>query len=173
MLTWKQALKIADFGLINSLLADGANAFAYRALSQYWISSGVGAAHSLGIMRQVLPSLHGATYFDNYWRGKQETTQNLYISELGGSDIIDDDFMIETPLSQPRRYRYIGDFAYRDDVTGKVVHEYKSYYSDEKLSVGEANELLYDSFDKDKYPEWRSLEYVRFANVEHNADWSY
>ena len=173
MLTWAQALKVVDFGVVNAAVKGGMNVFVYRSLSNYFYTQGIGAIQSAGLIRQVLPDLHGGTYLDSYWRSKQESDQNSYISGLSGDDYIDPAHMIQTPLSQPRKYRYIGDFAYTDDVTGKIVHEYKSYYTDEQLSIGEANEFLYESFDKDKYPEWRSMQYVKFVNVEHNEDWSY
>ena len=173
MVSWTQALGIVNIGFVSSALSQGANAFVYRKLSSYFYGEGIGAAHSAGIIKRIMPEFKGSTYFDSYWQSKQEGDQAAYLGTLSGSDIIDSANMIERPLSQPRKYRYIGDFAYRDDMTGQITHEYKSYYSDEQLSISESNELLYDSFDKEKYPEWRSLEYVKFVNVEHNESWSY
>jgi len=173
MLSWQAALGATDMGYINVALKSGLSNFVYRELANYFVSQTIGFAHATGIIRQSLPSFSGAVFGNVYWGVRQEFDQNNYISGLRGSDYISEDRYIERPLSQPRKYRYIGEYSFFDERTRDYTKEYKSFYYDEPLSVSEANTYLYESFDTTEYGKERYITSVKFINAEHNMDWEY
>lgn len=173
MLSWQAAINAVNMSFINSTLRKPMGHIVYSQLARHFVEKGIGWAHATGIIRQSLPSFSGFTFGNVYARTKQRADQRVIIGQLDASSHLGPREFIEARLSRPRRYSYLGEFTYTDETTGKRVKEFKTYYSDDDLTIGEAGTFLFDSFNRERYPQFRSLEYLKVMNVEHNKDWSY
>tara|TARA_Y100000310_G_C20364342_1_gene660465 strand:- start:293 stop:709 length:417 start_codon:yes stop_codon:yes gene_type:complete len=137
------------------------------------MSQGIGWAHATGLVKQVLPSFSGSVMGDVYYKVTQEREQTDYISSLGAYEVPDNDHYIERALDHPSNYRYVGEFTYFDETSGKTFKEYKSYYSNKKLSPSEAGQLMFDSFDSSRYRKDIYIKNITVKNIEHNELWDY
>ena len=173
MLSWQAALRVVDTNYINLILSKSMGHTVYRQLASYFVHKNIGWLHATGIIKRDLPDFSGGTFGNFYHDLKQRQNQDKLIKPLGANETLDNDLYIEKDFKPERRYRYIGEFVYTDELTGKRVHEFKSYYGNDKLTKAEAGEHLFSSFDRNRYPEYRTLEYLKLVNIEHNVDWKY
>ena len=172
-LPWLKALNAVSPATITELITGGLSYGIYANLATTFINKNVGWSHASGILRNTVPGFNSRVFADIYWNQYQTIDQRNIIKNTSAYDVIPTDNYIERPLSEPVKYRYIGEFTYLDDLSGERKKEYKSYYSNQRLSIADAGQLLYDSHNMDLYPTWRQLESVRLSNVEHNELWDY
>jgi len=173
MLTWYAALEITNLKVINDAISGGMGLPVYRELAHYFIGNKIGWLHASGIVKRVLPSFRSSVFGDVYHYAKQLDTQKEVISHASGYSILDDDDLVERPFMNPRKYRYIGEFTYYDQMTGKDVVEYRSYYTDQSLSIAQANTFLHDTFEENPSDSEKSdyhsyLKHLKLDNIEIN-----
>ena len=178
-LNWYRALTAVPASTIEELISGGLGFGVYRNLASTFMGSGVGFLQGYTRLKSFLPGLDFTTFGDIYGMVYEERKQQARIEEVGAYGTLDEADYIQRILKRGAKYRYIGEFTLFNDLTGEYEKSVKSFYSNDRLTVGEAGQMLQDSFETDVThytDDFLASNYVsniRFLGVEHNEGWKY
>jgi len=98
---------------------------------------------------------------------------HVSIRDLTGNKVVSRQWMVETKLKQPARYRVFGEAEYWDPLTGQMETKMKSFYTNDlkKKEAYEGDFLEYQPVSETD-PETRYYSFNQ-VGMEHNEGWDY
>lgn len=95
------------------------------------------------------------------------------VTSLGGNNAVPTNYMVETELRRPYKYRVYGETHYYDFETGDEIIQEGSFYTDELAKKQDWEQAYVDNIRNSPSVPNTEIMSFRVTSVEHNEDFSY
>lgn len=149
----------------------------WRGIINWFGKQFFGYTDPISRLRSVLDS-YGVSYDVNDLVGRWRSSASIIASENALSGFPVDDFiphgsMGETVLRRDYNYLVTFDVEVQDELTGEMVHEYRSHYSNNDFTTEDWFAEMMNDEEADERYEGYSGELVGISSVVHNQGTPY